>query len=111
LTLWSRVSPAALQSELDFWIAPGKVYSGRADPDTTISNPSADVLRLTVGGVTALDLIEVGGTVTYRFTPQATAPATCTAGADLYTDTSGAWCACTSANTWTNLTPLTGACT
>jgi hypothetical protein len=86
-------------------------YGWSQDNNTRVSWASDDKLCLVAGGVTALCATEVGGGVTYQFTPQATAPATCTAGADLYTDTSGAWCACTSANTWTNLTPLTGACT
>lgn len=37
----------------------------------------------------------------FSLVPQATAPATCSQG-DLYFDTSGAYCACTSTNTWTN---------
>ena len=41
--------------------------------------------------------------------PKATAPATCGIG-DFYVDTSGAACACTAANTWSNMTG-TGACT
>jgi hypothetical protein len=51
--------------------------------------------------------IQNNGTV--HFGAIATAPATCTIG-DFYVDTSGAYCACTSTDTWTNLTPLTGAC-
>lgn len=46
------------------------------------------------GKATVSDLLKI--------TPKATAPATCTAATDIYTDTSGALCFCTSTNTWTN---------
>lgn len=46
----------------------------------------------------------------FRTAPLVTAPAACSIG-DWYVDTSGAYCACTATNTWTNMTPLTGACT
>lgn len=45
---------------------------------------------------------------TLAITAQATAPATCSIG-HIYSDTSGAMCACTAANTWSNMT-ATGAC-
>ncbi len=44
--------------------------------------------------------MEVNGVLT--LTPKASAPATCAIGA-FYSDTSGASCACTSTNTWTNM--------
>lgn len=67
---------------------------------------------LSLGNVTTADTtIERGGAAgVYRFTALATAPATCTAARDAYFDTSGAWCVCTSTNTWTNTTGV-GACT
>lgn len=43
-----------------------------------------------------------------KLTPIATAPATCTIG-DYYADTSGAFCSCSAANTWTNMNGV-GAC-
>jgi len=46
----------------------------------------------------------------FSVVPTATAPATCTAAQDIYTDTSGALCFCTSTNTWTNASGV-GACT
>lgn len=44
----------------------------------------------------------------FRLAPIATAPATCSIG-DFYVDTSGAACACTAADTWSNMT-ATGTC-
>lgn len=44
----------------------------------------------------------------FRLAPIATAPATCSIG-DFYVDTSGAACACTATNTWSNMT-ATGTC-
>lgn len=46
---------------------------------------------------------------TLHFVPLASAPASCTIG-DFYVDTSGAYCACTSTNTWSNMTTLVGSC-
>lgn len=43
-----------------------------------------------------------------RINPRTSAPATCTIG-DFYVDTSGAYCACISTNTWENMVS-TGAC-
>lgn len=43
-----------------------------------------------------------------KIIPQATAPATCAIG-EMYVDTSGAYCACTATNTWSNMT-ATGTC-
>lgn len=43
-----------------------------------------------------------------HITPEATAPAACVIG-DFYVDTSGAYCACTATNTWTNTTGV-GTC-
>lgn len=62
-------------------------------------------------GPYSLWLDDQAGTATaiFRITPAATAPTTCQIG-DFYVDTSGASCACTSSNTWTNMTPLTGSC-
>lgn len=52
----------------------------------------------------------VGTTVVTKLfmVPLATAPATCGIG-DFYVDTSGAYCGCTSTNTWTNFTAV-GTC-
>lgn len=61
-----------------------------------------EVARATSNGWKVTSILKVS--------PLASAPATCVAGEDLYTDTSGAWCACTVTNTWENLT-VTGSCT
>lgn len=53
------------------------------------------------GPVTVEDILKI--------TPKATAPATCSIG-DFYVDTSGAACACSSTNTWTNMHGV-GSCT
>ena len=58
---------------------------------------SSDVLVLDVNS---------GGTLDVK--TQATAPATCAIGA-FYVDTSGAYCACTSTNTWSNMSGV-GTC-
>lgn len=52
-----------------------------------------ETLRTTSTGARVTDVLGI--------TPRATAPATCTIG-DSYVDTSGAYCDCTSTNTWTN---------
>jgi len=57
-------------------------------------------------GTTLVDAILANGA--HRLTPLATAPATCSIG-DHYTDTSGADCACSATNTWSN-TIATGSC-
>src|SRR3990167_6975040 len=48
------------------------------------------------------------GAFPLNFSTLATAPATCSIGA-FYVDTSGAYCACTATNTWSNMT-ATGTC-
>lgn len=54
------------------------------------------------------DILDVRNTNTIRLNPIATAPATCEQG-EIYMDTSGAFCVCTSANAWTNTTGV-GTC-
>lgn len=55
---------------------------------------------LGTGPVTVQDILKI--------TPKATAPATCAIG-DFYVDTSGAACACSATNTWSNM-HATGSC-
>lgn len=65
---------------------------------------------LIVSSVSRVTATATGATVNdiLRITPQVTAPATCSIG-DIYVDTSGEMCACTSTNTWTGTTGI-GSC-
>ena len=65
-----------------------------------------DLVTMGPGTVVALPNTTVTDVLTV--TPQATAPATCSIG-DLYIDTSGAACACSATNTWSNM-HATGSC-
>jgi len=78
------------------------------DTDTGIGWVSADILTLIVGGQTALTIPETAGAVVFTFHTEAAAPATCAIG-DFYIDTSGAYCACSATNTWSNM-HATGSC-
>lgn len=55
------------------------------------------------------DILNVYNGGTIRLEPMATAPESCAQG-EIYMDTSGAYCVCTSTNNWTNTTGI-GACT
>jgi hypothetical protein len=78
--------------------------------DTASSWTKQDVMRLRVDSAGSfLDLGTASPATRLRLGSQATAPAACTLG-DVYMDSSGAYCVCTSANTWTNTTGV-GACT
>lgn len=81
------------------------------DSDVGLCYGGSDDLRLCAGGVSGLGVTATTTTnyhAILRLTPQASAPATCSIG-DLYVDTSGELCACTSANTWTGTTGV-GSC-
>jgi hypothetical protein len=67
----------------------------------------ARLLVNSAGGFWDLGSSPMGPTI-LRLGSQATAPTACTIG-DLYVDQSGAYCACTSTNTWENMT-ATGSC-
>jgi hypothetical protein len=55
------------------------------------------------------DIFSVANGSTIRLNPIDNAPSSCSQG-ELYMDTSGAFCVCTSTNTWTNTTGI-GSCT
>lgn len=83
--------------------------------DLTFSFPNASGTVAVIGGNSWTGTQNFSGATTtlpgvVTVTTTASAPGTCAIG-DLYVDTSGAYCACTSSNTWTNITPLTGSCT
>lgn len=85
----------------------GAATGNAAGGSVTISTSDAGSSGSTIQSYTAKMTVKVSGVV--FFTPIATAPATCAIG-DVYIDSSGSFCSCTSANVWTNLTPLTGSC-
>lgn len=66
-----------------------------------------DIVVGASGGVT----INEPTTINYllKLVPQVSAPASCVAATDIYTDTSGALCFCTATNTWTNVSGV-GSC-
>lgn len=86
-------------------------YGWNGDANTGLRWAGADNPRIQAGGVDALSVTTAGATVNniLSITPQATAPATCVAATDIYTDTSGALCFCTAADTWTNVSGV-GSC-
>ncbi len=86
---------------------PGFAWGG--DADTGMGQAGLDQLSLIAGAVEALRATETAGAIVITFHTDAAAPGTCSIG-DFYVDTSGAFCACTAANTWSNMT-ATGACT
>ncbi len=72
-----------------------------AEAETMIGPPGFSVFTPpSVGSLTIDDILTI--------TPKASAPATCSIG-DFYVDTSGAACACTATNTFSNMTG-TGTC-
>jgi len=81
------------------------VAPDRADADTGIGTSTAGGVALIDEETTVLTADSPG---VVSWTPLASAPASCGQG-DTYTDTSGAFCACTSPNTWTNTTGV-GSC-
>ncbi len=106
-TIWGQPEEGTDQAGHSFTVVPG-LATGNATSGgffvktgdvgasgTTIATPTTKL------GVTAAGILQL--------TPIGTAPATCAIG-DVYIDSSGAACFCTSANTWTNVTPLTGSC-
>lgn len=77
----------------------GGISLWTADTERMYITPAGDIT--TTGQLTIGDLLTL--------TPKATAPATCTVAEDLYSDTSGALCWCSIANTWEQLNAV-GSC-
>jgi len=80
--------------------------STKAAMDAGLARDSAGMLKVTNaagggGSLTVGDILAV--------TPKATAPATCTAATDIYSDTSGALCFCAATDTWEKMN-ATGSC-
>jgi hypothetical protein len=95
-------------------IASTPAYGFRNDPNTGMrtSATPADTAALVAGGSDALGWSTTAVTnlrAIFQQTPQATAPATCVAATDFYTDTSGALCFCSITNTWEQLNAV-GSC-
>lgn len=109
----SLASGSGFRLDLDAPSATAATFMpNQGDTDTGIGHAGGDDLRLIAGGSSGLGVTTTAVTnyrAIHHQTPEVNAPATCTIG-DSYVDSSGAYCACVSTNTWEN-TVSVGSCT